>query len=88
MMKVLWRKIHFLLALGSALFLFLASVSGFILGIEALLDQTKPQAIDSLEDISLKKTLEVLNLNIKEVFEISITEKNYVIVQGISEDGF
>ena len=87
-MKVLWRKIHFLLALGSALFLFLASVSGFILGIEALLDQTKPQAIDSLEDISLKKTLEVLNLNIKEVFEISITEKNYVIVQGISEDGF
>ena len=53
MMKVLWRKIHFLLALGSALFLFLASVSGFILGIEALLDQTKPQAIDSLEDISL-----------------------------------
>ena len=87
-MKGVWRQIHFLLAFVSALFLFLASVSGFILGIEALLDQTKPQAIESLEDHSLKTTLEALEANIKEVFEISITEKNYVIVQGISEDGF
>ena len=84
----MWRKTHFLLAFGSSLFLFLASVSGFILGIEALLDQTKPQAIDSLEDHSLKTTLEALDTNMKEVFEISISEKNYVIVQGISEDGF
>lgn len=88
MMKGVWRKIHFLLAFGSALFLFLASISGFILGIEALLDQTKPQTIHSLEDHSLKTTLEALDANIKEVFEISISEKNYVIVQGISEDGF
>lgn len=87
-MKGVWRKTHFLLAFGSSLFLFLASVSGFILGIEALLDQTKPQAIDSLEDHSLKTTLEALDTNMKEVFEISISEKNYVIVQGISEDGF
>lgn len=88
MMKGVWRKIHFLLAFGSALFLFIASVSGFILGIEALLDQTKPQAINSLEVHSLKTTLKALDANIKEIFEISITEKNYVIVQGISEDGF
>ena len=84
----MWRRIHFLLAFGSALFLFLTSVSGFILGIEALMDQTKPQAIDSLEDYSLKTTLEKLDTNIKEVFELVITEKNYVVVQGISKDGF
>ncbi len=88
MIKGVWRKIHFLLALGSALFLFLASVSGFILGIEALLDQTKPQVIESLEEHSLKATLEALDANIKEIFEISITQKNYVIVQGITEYGF
>ena len=87
-MNGVWRKIHFLLAFGSALFLFMASVSGFILGIEALLDQTKPQAIESLEDYSLKTTLEKLDTNIKEVFELAITEKNYVVVQGISRDGF
>lgn len=87
-MNGVWRRIHFLLAFGSALFLFLTSVSGFILGIEALMDQTKPQAIDSLEDYSLKTTLEKLDTNIKEVFELVITEKNYVVVQGISKDGF
>lgn len=78
-MKGVWRKTHFLLAFGSSLFLFLASVSGFILGIEALLDQTKPQAIDSLEDHSLKTTLEALDTNMKEVFEISISEKTMLL---------
>ena len=89
MMKGVWRQIHFLLAFGSALFLFLASVSGFILGIEALLDQTKPQSIESLEDYSLKTTLEALDANIKEVFAVSKVGKvaGCIVTEGTIKKG-
>ena len=88
MISRIWRNTHFLLAISISLFLIIASISGVILGIEALIDQTKPQAIYSLESQSLKKTMEALEDRFEDVYEIVVTEKKFVIVQGITSNGF
>ena len=88
MISRVWRNTHFLLATSISLFLIIASISGVILGIEALIDQTKPQAIYSLESHSLKATMEALEDQFDDVYEIVVTEKKFVIVQGTTPNGF
>ena len=88
MISRIWRNTHFLLAISTSLFLVMASVSGVILGIEAIIDQTKPQAIYSLESHSLKATMEALEDQFDDVYEIVVTEKKFVIVQGTTSNGF
>ena len=88
MISRVWRNAHFLLATSISLFLIIASISGVILGIEALIDQTKPQAIYSLESHSLKATMEALEDQFDDVYEIVVTEKKFVIVQGTTPNGF
>ena len=88
MISRIWRNTHFLLAISISLFLIIASISGVILGIEALIDQTKPQAIYSLKSQSLKATMEALEDQFENVYEIVVTEKKFVVVQGITSNGF
>ena len=88
MISRVWRNAHFLLATSISLFLIIASISGVSLGIEALIDQTKPQAIYSLESHSLKATMEALEDQFDDVYEIVVTEKKFVIVQGTTPNGF
>ena len=88
MIARIWRNTHFLLAISTSLFLVIASVSGLMLGIEAIIDQTKPQAIYSLERHSLKATMEALEDQFDDVYEIVVTEKKFVIVQGTTSNGF
>lgn len=88
MISRIWRNTHFLLAISTSLFLVMASVSGVILGIEAIIDQTKPQAIYSLESHSLKATMEAVEDQFDDVYEIVVTEKKFVIVQGTTSNGF
>lgn len=88
MIQGLWRNTHFLLAISVSLFLVVASITGTLLGIEAIVDQTKQQSISNLEKFSLKKTMDAFQDYFIEVYEFSVTEKNYVIVQGLTNDGF
>ena len=88
MIKGIWRSTHFLLAVSVSFFLIIASVTGTFLGIEAIIDQSQKEAISDLDKISLKKTMDSLQNNFLEVYEISVTEKNQVLVQGITSKGF
>ena len=88
MIKGIWRSTHFLLAVSVSIFLIIASVTGTFLGIEAIIDQSQKEAISDLDKISLKKTMDSLQNNFLEVYEISVTEKNQVLVQGITSKGF
>lgn len=88
MIEGLWRNTHFLLAISISLFLIVASITGTFLGIEAIFDQTKQHSISELDKHSLKKTMDAFQDNFEEVYEISITKKNNVVVQGITLNGF
>ena len=55
MIQGLWRNTHFLLAISVSLFLVVASITGTLLGIDAIVDQTKQQSISNLEKFSLKR---------------------------------
>jgi sulfite reductase (NADPH) flavoprotein alpha-component len=88
MIKGIWRSTHFLLAVSVSIFLIIASVTGTFLGIEAIVDQSQKEAISNLDKISLKKTMDSLQNNFLEVYEMTVTEKNQVLVQGITSKGF
>ena len=88
MIKGIWRSTHFLLAISVSLFLIIASITGTYLGIEAIMDQSQKESISGLNKISLKNTMDALQNNFGEIYKVSVTEKNSIVVEGITPQGF
>ena len=88
MIKRIWRSAHFLLAISVSIFLIIASITGTYLGIEAIMDQSKKESISGLNKISLKNTMDALQNNFGEIYKVSVTEKNSIVVEGITPQGF
>ena len=78
MMLSIWRYCHFSLAAVASLFLILASLTGAILAFEPITNSLKNYSINNLNEISLKETLNVLDKKFKEVYEIQITNEDFV----------
>ena len=78
MMLSIWRYCHFSLAAIASLFLILASLTGAILAFEPITNSLKNYSINNLNEISLKETLNVLDKKFKEVYEIQITNEDFV----------
>jgi len=74
----IWRYSHFVLALVSSLFLFIASVTGCILAIEPIQHQTKGYAVQDLDDVSLATTIDALKLTYEEVFSLEVESSGFV----------
>ena len=88
MIKRIWRSAHFLLAISVSIFLIIASITGTYLGIEAIMDQSKKESISGLNKITLKNTMDALQNNFGEIYKVSVTEKNSIVVEGITPQGF
>ena len=82
MIRGLYRKTHFVLAVGSALFLSIASISGFFLGVEALLDHSKNYTFSDLDEVKLQDHINALETHFDEIYDIQKTTKNALIVEG------
>lgn len=78
MILSIWRFCHFSLAAVASLFLIIASLTGAILAFEPITDSLKNYSINNLNEISLKETLNVLDKKFKEVYEIQITNEDFV----------
>ena len=78
MILSIWRFCHFSLAAVASLFLIIASLTGAILAFEPITDSLKNYSINNLNEISLKETLNVLDRKFKEVYEIQITNEDFV----------
>lgn len=87
MVGSLWRYSHFLLAIISALFLVLASVTGAILALEPINNSTPSYAIANTNTISVAETLTVLKQNYNAILDVEITSEDFVIVNVVTLEG-
>ncbi|SDR99951.1 sulfite reductase (NADPH) flavoprotein alpha-component [Gillisia sp. Hel1_33_143] len=74
----IWRYSHFVLALASSLFLFIASITGVVLAIEPISHQAKGFAMQDLDKVSLATTIDALNSTYEEVFSLEVESSDFV----------
>ncbi|MEY2869275.1 MAG: hypothetical protein RIR01_1758, partial [Bacteroidota bacterium] len=82
-----WRYSHLALAVFSAVFLFLASVTGTILAVDAIQEKIPSHRVDNFEAITLAKSLPTLRKIYPEITELSIDHNQFVTLQAIDKDG-
>lgn len=82
------RAIHFLLAISSALFLFLASITGAYLGGVAFYNRFQSTSFNELETVSLEETISNVKAHFTETYGIKKTPSDQIIVQGVYQDEF
>jgi sulfite reductase (NADPH) flavoprotein alpha-component len=87
MIGSLWRYSHFLLAIVSALFLIVASVTGAILAFEPIVEHSQAYAPINLDDVPLSETITALKQNYTEVLELEVTSEDFVKASVITKDG-
>ena len=77
-MLSIWRYSHLTLAISTALFVAVASLTGIILAFEPIYNKFNPAIISNLENITVAETIKNLQENYKEVVSISVDEDSYV----------
>ncbi|GGA84369.1 NADPH flavoprotein [Flavobacterium palustre] len=82
-----WRYSHLTLAVFSAVFLILASVTGTILAVDAIQQKIPAHKVENFEDITLAKSLTTLRKSYPEITELSIDHNQFVTLQAIDNDG-
>ncbi len=83
----IWRYAHLALALVSCLILFVASLTGIILAIDAVNERSLPYRSDNFSDITLAQSVPALKKVYPEIFEISVDHNHFVTLEGFDEDG-
>ena len=81
-----WRYSHLALAVFSAVFLVLASVTGVILAVDAIQEKTPPYKVENFEKITLGETLPILRKTYPEITELSVDHNQFVTLQGIDQE--
>ncbi|MBG6186019.1 PepSY domain-containing protein [Flavobacterium sp. CAN_S2] len=81
-----WRYAHLALALFSAAFLVLASVTGVILAVDAIQEKTPPYKVENFDKITLGETLPMLRKTYPEITELSVNHNQFVTLQGIDQE--
>lgn len=81
-----WRYSHLVLALFSAVFLILASVTGVILAVDAVQEKMPPYQVANFNAITLEETLPILRKEYLEITELSVDHNQFVTLQGIDQE--
>lgn len=81
-----WRYSHLTLALFSAVFLILASVTGVILAVDAVQEKIPPYQVENFNTITLEESLPILRKEYLEITELSVDHNQFVILQGINQE--
>jgi len=82
----IWRLSHLSLAISSALFILIASITGIILAFEPISNQLKYTTPD-VTNVSIAETIKALNKNSDEIIAIEIDENKYVAADIITKKG-
>lgn len=81
-----WRYSHLALAVFSAAFLVLASITGTILAVDAIQEKLPSYGVENFEKITLEETLPILRKTYPEITEITVDHNQFVTLQGIDKD--
>ncbi|QTE23825.1 PepSY domain-containing protein [Polaribacter cellanae] len=83
----IWRYSHLTLAISSALFIIIASVTGVILAFEPISDQLKPYEVVDISTLSISETIATLQKQYDEIIDIAVDENNFVSTSVITKEG-
>ena len=83
----IWRYSHLTLAIFSALFITIASLTGIILAFEPISNKLKPYGIVNLETISISETVAVLKERYEEIITLEVDENDFVSTSVILKNG-
>ncbi|MEM9023338.1 MAG: PepSY domain-containing protein, partial [Bacteroidota bacterium] len=83
----IWRYSHLVLALSSALFLVVASVTGVILAFEPMVDASQPFATSQLSEVNLSEAVTALQDANSEVFSLEVDANDFVLASVITHEG-
>ena len=81
-----WRYTHLALAVFSAAFLILASVTGVILAVDAIQEKTPGYRVENFDSMTLGETLPILRKTYPEITELSVDHNQFVTLQGIDQE--
>lgn len=83
----LWRYAHLALAIISSIFLVLASVTGAILAVDAVQEQSLPYRTANLDHITLAQSVAALKGKFSEISELDVDHNGFVTLKGFDNDG-
>jgi sulfite reductase (NADPH) flavoprotein alpha-component len=83
----IWRFSHLTLAISSALFIIIASLTGIILAFEPISTKINPYNVTDINSISIAATITALENEYKEIIAINVDENDFVSVSIITNDG-
>lgn len=81
-----WRYSHLALALISAAFLILASVTGVILTVDAIQERASGYRVENFDAITLGETLPILRKTYPEITELTVDHNQFLTLQGIDQE--
>ncbi|GAA3516354.1 hypothetical protein GCM10022393_33050 [Aquimarina addita] len=83
----IWRYSHLALAIVSSAFLLIASVTGIILAFDPIANSIESYAIDDIEEVTLAKTIHVLQERYDELITLEIDEHDAIIATVVTKEG-
>lgn len=83
----IWRYSHLLLAVSSAIFICIASLTGIILAFEPINNQMQAYAVDGAKTSTLAEVLPVLQNEYDEILSLNVDENNFVEASVITKKG-
>lgn len=87
MVLSIWRYSHFILAISSAIFLLLASITGIILAIQPISEITRSAGNQNIENIRLNQLLAALQSEYSEILDVEVTPSKAVKTSVITKEG-
>lgn len=82
----IWRYSHLLLALSSALFLILASLTGIVLALEPIQNSFNTHHDAVLSETSLAETISGLQKNYKEVLSLEVDADDFLVASVLTKN--
>jgi sulfite reductase (NADPH) flavoprotein alpha-component len=83
----IWRFSHLTLAISSALFILIASLTGIILAFEPISKKINPYHVADINSISIAETITALENEHEEIIAINVDENHFVSASVITNDG-
>ncbi|TXD54429.1 MULTISPECIES: PepSY domain-containing protein [unclassified Polaribacter] len=82
----IWRFSHLTLAISSAFFILIASLTGIILAFEPISNKINPYNVADISSVSIAETIRALEKEYNEIITIKVDENDFISASVIKKD--